>query len=222
MADNIEKINTVPDGLYKIDLTADPPEGGTVSGGGYASDGMTCNAKAAQNAEGGYVFEEWQENGEPVGIDPDYSFIVRNNRLLTVKFAVTTKIAGRDWESTKISTFGTWRGLAYGGNKFVAIAGGSTAQTTAAYSMDGITWITTKVRSAAWQGAAYGNGRFIVVPFNGKNAAYSDNGIDWGSVALPASRMWRGIAFGETPAPAMPEARTTTAWSAAGHGRHPL
>ena len=84
MCDNILSISTIPDGVYKIDLTVDPPEGGIVSGGGYASIGMTCNAKATANS--GYLFRQWKENYNTVNEDENYSFFVNRSRDLVAEF----------------------------------------------------------------------------------------------------------------------------------------
>lgn len=58
----IETGGKLPDNVHTITLTADPPEGGTVSGGGVASDGMTVTVKA--KAGEGYEFGGWKEEGD--------------------------------------------------------------------------------------------------------------------------------------------------------------
>lgn len=89
MGQNIRNIKAIPGNVYKIALTADPEEGGTVSGGGYASEGMTCSAKAEAND--GYVFYEWDEDGETVSKNPDYAFSVSIDRNLIAVFGIPTK-----------------------------------------------------------------------------------------------------------------------------------
>lgn len=83
--ERIRAISSVPDGLRTITLAADPPEGGTVSGGGVASDGMTVTVKA--EAAEGYSSAGWQENGEDVSEEPEYTFPVQRNRELIAVFA---------------------------------------------------------------------------------------------------------------------------------------
>ena len=47
-----------------ISVTANPSEGGTVSGGGKYLKGKTCVVAASANE--GYVFSNWTENGTQV------------------------------------------------------------------------------------------------------------------------------------------------------------
>lgn len=85
--DRILAISTgggLPDGVRTITLTADPPEGGTVSGGGLAQDGMTVTVKA--EAAEGYSSSGWQENREDVSEGPEYTFPVQGNRVLVAVF----------------------------------------------------------------------------------------------------------------------------------------
>ena len=86
--ERIRAISSVPDGLRTITLAADPPEGGTVSGGGVASDGMTVTVKA--EAAEGYNSAGWQENGEDVSEEPEYTFTVTGDRSLVAAFTEKT------------------------------------------------------------------------------------------------------------------------------------
>lgn len=76
----------VPEGLRTISVAADPPEGGTVSGGGMASDGMTVTVGAEVAASGKFSFIGWQENGGTVSDNAEYTFPVTGNRDLTAVF----------------------------------------------------------------------------------------------------------------------------------------
>ena len=67
-----------------VTATANPVEGGTVSGGGIYPYGMTCTLTATPNA--GYYFLNWTEDGEVVTYDADYSFVVDNDRNLVANF----------------------------------------------------------------------------------------------------------------------------------------
>lgn len=102
MHDNILSIESgggLPDNVYTIALSADPPEGGTVSGGGYASAGMTCNAKA--EVTDGYVFDGWEESGETIHSNLLYSFQVSANRSLTANFRTLFFLAGYGWSMSR-------------------------------------------------------------------------------------------------------------------------
>lgn len=75
----------LPDDVRTITLSADPPDGGTVSGGGVASDGMTLTIDAGPSE--GYNFADWEENGQTVSADAEYTFTVDGDRKLVAVFA---------------------------------------------------------------------------------------------------------------------------------------
>lgn len=81
----IESGGSMPEGVYLINVSASTAEGGTVSGGGVASEGMTLTVSA--NVADGYNFEGWQENGEVVSTDNTYTFTVTGNRTFVAGFA---------------------------------------------------------------------------------------------------------------------------------------
>jgi len=67
-----------------ITVTADPTEGGNVSGGGTYSYGQTCVLTATPVT--GYSFVCWTENCNVLSDNPSYSFTVNGDRTLTAKF----------------------------------------------------------------------------------------------------------------------------------------
>ena len=71
-------------GNVSITLSATPPEGGSVSGGGSKVIGapVTACAEAAQ----GYKFTHWSEGGLNVNTDKDYQFTASTNRTLVANF----------------------------------------------------------------------------------------------------------------------------------------
>ncbi len=70
---------------YTITLSANPTNGGTVSGGGTYSQGQTCTVIA--NANPSYSFVNWTENGAQVSTNSTYSFTVTGNRTLVANFS---------------------------------------------------------------------------------------------------------------------------------------
>ena len=79
-------MSRLPEGTHTINLQASDPEGGTVVGGGVASDGMTVTVNA--EVENGYEFKGWQEDGETVNESKSYTFTVNGDRVLSAVFEV--------------------------------------------------------------------------------------------------------------------------------------
>ena len=71
---------------YTISVSANPTNGGTVSGGGSYQQGQSCTVIAT--AANGYSFNNWTENGNQVSTNPNYSFTVNNSRSLVANFSV--------------------------------------------------------------------------------------------------------------------------------------
>ena len=82
--------------------------------------------------------------------------------------------------STNITAASTWCSVTYGSGKFVAVGG---AGTQAAYSTDGITWVSTTLpTNGTWCDVAYGNGSFVAInSVAGTSPAVSFDGITWTS-----------------------------------------
>ncbi len=77
------------DDFYTIAVSADPPEGGIVSGGGSTYGPQDTVQLGAMPAPG-YNFVNWTEGETPVSPDPAYSFTVESNRELVANFALNT------------------------------------------------------------------------------------------------------------------------------------
>ncbi len=71
---------------YSISVSANPSDGGTVSGGGTYQQGQSCTVSAA--AATGYTFLRWMENGSQVSANATYTFTVTGNRTLVAQFQV--------------------------------------------------------------------------------------------------------------------------------------
>ena len=70
--------------MWEITATANPAEGGTVSGGGTYEQGTTCTLAATPSE--GYEFINWKENNTVVSEEATYSFTVEGNRTLVAYF----------------------------------------------------------------------------------------------------------------------------------------
>jgi uncharacterized repeat protein (TIGR02543 family) len=69
---------------YTITVSANPTEGGTVSGGGTYTHGETVNLQASPAT--GYTFVNWTEDGSEVSTNANYSFTATGNRTLVANF----------------------------------------------------------------------------------------------------------------------------------------
>jgi hypothetical protein len=71
---------------YTIAVSANPANGGTVTGGGTYNHGqnVTVNAESAT----GYTFLNWTESGNQVSTDSSYSFTAERNRELIANFTL--------------------------------------------------------------------------------------------------------------------------------------
>lgn len=73
---------------YTVSVSANPSNGGTVSGGGTYNQGASCTVHASANSD--FVFTNWTENGSQVSTNANYTFTVNGNRNLVANFAQNT------------------------------------------------------------------------------------------------------------------------------------
>lgn len=71
---------------YTVTLSADPAEGGEVTGGGVYVEGELCTVSATTH--NGFTFLCWMENGVLVSGSPSFSFAVTGDRWLVANYAV--------------------------------------------------------------------------------------------------------------------------------------
>ena len=78
-----------------------------------------------------------------------------------------------------VSTLNTpsWKGVVYGGGKYVAVS-----YENFAYSTDGINWTYGTLPISA-NGIAYGNGMYCVYGYSDTNVCYSTDGINWNTAS---------------------------------------
>ena len=69
---------------YIISVSANPSNGGAVTGGGAYHYGDNCTLHATPNS--GYAFEKWTKSGTEVSTDPDYSFTVTADATFVAHF----------------------------------------------------------------------------------------------------------------------------------------
>ena len=102
---NIQEVSiAIP--TYTVNVTANPAEGGTVSGGGTYSQGTACTISATANE--GYTFINWTKDGEVVSTEAVYSFTVTEDAAFVANFETNTATqtiqlsAGTNWFSTNV------------------------------------------------------------------------------------------------------------------------
>ena len=69
---------------YTVAVSASPPAGGTVSGGGTFATGTSRTVTATPKPN--YSFGAWTEGGNPVSFLPAYTFTLNGNRNLVARF----------------------------------------------------------------------------------------------------------------------------------------
>ena len=86
---------------FTVSLSANPSDGGTVSGSGTYTYGATVYAIAVPNAN--YIFKNWtDENGSIITSNPQYVFEATQNTNLTANFEYTDAITEIDEDSFTI------------------------------------------------------------------------------------------------------------------------
>ena len=74
--------------VFTVSVSANPSNGGTVTGGGTYQQGQSCTVTAT--TEAGYAFVNWTENGSQVSTEASYTFTVTGNRTLVANFQQQT------------------------------------------------------------------------------------------------------------------------------------
>ena len=84
----VANFTALPPEQFTINVSANPNEGGAVSGGGTYTQGQNCTVHAVAN--NGYSFTNWTENGVTVSTNASYSFVVTASRNLVANFTLQT------------------------------------------------------------------------------------------------------------------------------------
>jgi uncharacterized repeat protein (TIGR02543 family) len=77
------------DSRYSVSLSADPSEGGDVTGGGTYESGTEVTVRAS--SADGYTFEGWTSGGDTLSTSSSYSFTVNANVSLTAHFEAESR-----------------------------------------------------------------------------------------------------------------------------------
>lgn len=79
--------STLPD-AYTITATANPANGGRITGAGSYASGLSVTLNASAN--NGFEFVNWTENGTEVSTSASYTFTITEDRTLVANFNATT------------------------------------------------------------------------------------------------------------------------------------
>ena len=86
--DNCSMVANFAANTYTITATADPSEGGIVSGEGEYNQGASCTLTATANT--GYTFVNWTKDGEVVATEPEFSFTVTESATYVAHFSINS------------------------------------------------------------------------------------------------------------------------------------
>jgi hypothetical protein len=119
---------------------------------------------------------------------------------------------GTSWTSSTMPTFGDstlneWVDIAFGLNKFVAIANSGNVAAEGVWDGTTLTWSGNRMDVVAdssakdWVSVAYGNKRFVAISSTG-DIAYSFDGRDWLPATMPTqdgstAHNWKQIRYGQ-------------------------
>jgi len=144
-------------------------------------------------------------------VDFDFSGYGLGGRFVAVRSGSVVGATSEDGISWTTRTglmpsAAAWTSTAYGAfqdgstlekiPKFVAVAGGS-ANATAAYSADGITWSSADLQtSATWSDVAFGNSRFVAVASDSTTVRISQDGEAWDVTGTLATTGYNTVIYG--------------------------
>lgn len=163
-----------PEVKYTVTASIDPAGSGTVTGAGQYQEGASVTIKAEPAEE--YEFTAWQENGQTVSEDAEYTFTITGNRALVAVFAEK----GLGFDSYVVqdvfsvaSAYYRAYGLIYAEKKFILLTYERNAENTnTKYCLrytDRVNGEWNKIEIAESSGAyspggiAYGNGYYVIV-----------------------------------------------------------
>jgi len=88
----VANFTEVPPSQFAVNLSSNPPLGGTTTGGGSFNSGVSVSVTATPNV--GYTFTNWTESGTIVSAVAGYTFNITGNRVLVANFSVITYTLG--------------------------------------------------------------------------------------------------------------------------------
>lgn len=160
----------------------------------YSTDGETwAELSTLPTASGNENWEALAYNGETIVA------LTANFFGEAQTFAYSTD-NGDTWTQGVMPIKAGQKGIAYGNNKFVAIA-----YDQIAVSADGVNWTLEDNGLEKLGKIAFGNGLFVITPYFGNVCYYSADGISWANTTMPTTNDdWRALAYGNDKFVAFP------------------
>jgi hypothetical protein len=116
---------------YTITVTANPADGGTVSGGGIFNYGQSCTLTATPAT--GYNFVRWTKNGQQVSTNATYTFSVTESAAFVAQFQLQSC-------AIFVSAYPVEGGIATGGGSYL-YGDNLTVTATANEGYNFISWV---------------------------------------------------------------------------------
>ena len=105
---------------------------------------------------------------------------------------------GTTWTDVTLPSGGTYNGVTFGNNIFVAVAETASSTAVVARSVDrGASWSSIDITSVGLYGVTFGNNIFVAVGDNGKIVRSTDNGSSWTAVTSPTSLNLNAVGFAD-------------------------
>ena len=103
---------------------------------------------------------------------------------------------GTTWTDVTLPSGGTYNGVTFGNNIFIAVAETASSTAVVARSTDrGESWTSIDITSEGLYGVTFGNNIFVAVGDNGKIVRSTDNGSSWTAVTSPTSLDLNAVGF---------------------------
>ena len=130
------------------------------------------------------------------------SFGMGNRAFIAVGDSGTTGYRsvdnGTTWADVTLPSGGTYYGVTFGNNIFVAVAETASSTAVVARSIDrGASWSNIDITSVGLYGVTFGNNIFVAVGDNGKIVRSTDNGTSWTAVTSPTSLDLNAVSFAD-------------------------
>ena len=137
--------------MYTITATANPTNGGTITGAGSFAEGQTCTLIATPAT--GYTFTNWTKNGSVVSTNASYSFNVNADGAYVANFTLNSYAITASVNPANAGTI-TGAGTYNHGASVTLIATASTGYTFTNWTKNGVQVSTNATYTFTVEGAA--------------------------------------------------------------------